>query len=650
MDNNKRFNELALFAGAGGGILGGHLLNWRTVCAVEIEPFCAAVLAKRQEDGYLPPFPIWDDVSTFDGKPWRGKIDVISGGFPCFVAGTSILTECGWKPIEQVTTDDYVLTHKGRWRRVTSTMCREGANLWRVKGFGFFETLTTEEHPFFVSKGKGTSPEFVKVSDLTTKHWVTMVLPGISESDQHSEDWWWLVGRYLADGWRVDRKGRKNGRVVISCNDSKSEELERRIQLAGFNFTKVKERTCNKYHITKGVFYEELEQFGRYAHGKHLNRLAYELPIEKARALFYGYLSGDGQRNRTEAGSTSKSLCLDMCILAKRIGAPIPMVHHTKRKPKCTIEGRVCNQRDLYMFRVANKNICGFFDGEYFHKRIRKLERTNIISKVYNISVDEDESYVANGAIVHNCQDVSVAGKGTGIEGERSGLWREFARIISEVRPKYAFVENSPALRTRGLTRVLSDLAEIGYDAVWTIMGAYEVGAPHIRKRIWILAIDSKRSDILPHSDLRGSGRREQLPEGFEEEGRVSDSSGERREEISVQSGEFSEALEETSEWKPCRTDCNVSDSSDKGNVRRNGEHGANEEAGSTGCNNGGGTQEDDCGEWWGVEPGICRVVDGVPYRVDRLKALGNAQVPLVAAAAFKVLKNILDKKYKELK
>lgn len=330
MDSNKRFNELALFAGAGGGILGGHLLNWRTVCAVEIEPFCAAILAKRQEDGYLPPFPIWDDVSTFDGKPWRGKIDVISGGFPC--------------------------------------------------------------------------------------------------------------------------------------------------------------------------------------------------------------------------------------------------------------------------------------------------------------------------------QDVSVAGRGTGIEGERSGLWREFARIIGEVRPKYAFVENSPALRTRGLTRVLSDLAEIGYDAVWTIMGAYEVGAPHIRKRIWILAIDSRRSDILPHSDLRGSGRREQLPEGFEEEGRVSDSSGERREEISVQSGELSEALEETSEWKPCRTDCNVSDSSDKGNVRRNGEHGANEEAGSTGCNNGGGTQEDDCGEWWGVEPGIRRVADGVPYRVDRLKALGNAQVPLVAAAAFKVLKNILDKKYKELK
>jgi DNA (cytosine-5)-methyltransferase 1 len=76
-------NELALFAGAGGGILGGHLLGWRTVCAVEWEPYPASVLCARQNDGLLPPFPIWDDVQTFDGKPWRGIVDVVSGGFPC---------------------------------------------------------------------------------------------------------------------------------------------------------------------------------------------------------------------------------------------------------------------------------------------------------------------------------------------------------------------------------------------------------------------------------------------------------------------------------------------------------------------------------------------------------------------------------------
>jgi DNA (cytosine-5)-methyltransferase 1 len=76
-------NELALFAGAGGGILGGRLLEWRTVCAVEWDAYAASVLCARQNDGILAPFPIWDDVRTFDGRPWRGLVDVVSGGFPC---------------------------------------------------------------------------------------------------------------------------------------------------------------------------------------------------------------------------------------------------------------------------------------------------------------------------------------------------------------------------------------------------------------------------------------------------------------------------------------------------------------------------------------------------------------------------------------
>jgi DNA (cytosine-5)-methyltransferase 1 len=82
-------NELALFAGAGGGILGGKLLGWRTVCAVEWEPYPASVLCARQNDKVLETFPIWDDVQTFDGKPWRGIVDVVSGGFPCQAYSTA---------------------------------------------------------------------------------------------------------------------------------------------------------------------------------------------------------------------------------------------------------------------------------------------------------------------------------------------------------------------------------------------------------------------------------------------------------------------------------------------------------------------------------------------------------------------------------
>lgn len=76
-------NELALFAGAGGGLLASKLLGWSTVGAIEIEKYPRDVLLQRQRDGMLDPFPIWDDVRTFDGKPWRGLVDVVSGGFPC---------------------------------------------------------------------------------------------------------------------------------------------------------------------------------------------------------------------------------------------------------------------------------------------------------------------------------------------------------------------------------------------------------------------------------------------------------------------------------------------------------------------------------------------------------------------------------------
>jgi DNA (cytosine-5)-methyltransferase 1 len=79
----ESMNELALCAGIGGSSLAGRVAGWRTVCAVEWDVYCQALLVERQETGDLPPFPIWDDVRTFDGRPWRGVVDIVTGGFPC---------------------------------------------------------------------------------------------------------------------------------------------------------------------------------------------------------------------------------------------------------------------------------------------------------------------------------------------------------------------------------------------------------------------------------------------------------------------------------------------------------------------------------------------------------------------------------------
>ena len=276
-------NELALFAGAGGGILGGHLLGWRTVCAVEWEPYAASVPAARQNDGILPLFPIWDDIQTFDGRPWRGIVDVVSGGFPC--------------------------------------------------------------------------------------------------------------------------------------------------------------------------------------------------------------------------------------------------------------------------------------------------------------------------------QDISAAGKGAGIDGERSGMWQEMARIICEVRPRYAFIENSPMLTSRGGTRVIADLTALRYHTQWDIMGAADVGAPHQRDRIWIVGEMGYSNDDGQIASKVGAGITKR---------------GNTSAPWKIKACQF----ERPGEQHEKMADTNSAQCQRNERSERTFAQHANT------C----------CTSWWDIEPNVGRVADGVAARVDRLKAIGNGQVPAVAATAFRLL------------
>ncbi|AWV87782.1 DNA cytosine methyltransferase [Acinetobacter radioresistens] len=226
------------------------------------------------------------------------------------------------------------------------------------------------------------------------------------------------------------------------------------------------------------------------------------------------------------------------------------------------------------------------------------------------------------------CQDISSAGKGAGINGERSGLWTEMARIIGEVRPRYVFVENSPMLVSRGLTRVISDLAEMGYDAQWARFSASNFGAPHQRDRIWIVA--HTQSYGLPIEDFtkRFSTQITRTGNGSQY---VANTESIRLE----QAGE-----------SQCSSTKRFTGSCDEfPNSNRLGRKQVEQRITGGAPNQGqAGEVEYGCSprgrEWWSVEPRLGRVADGVAHRVDRLKAIGNGQVPVVAKEAFEFLAN----------
>lgn len=195
------------------------------------------------------------------------------------------------------------------------------------------------------------------------------------------------------------------------------------------------------------------------------------------------------------------------------------------------------------------------------------------------------------------CQDISAAGKGGGIEGSRSGLWSHMARIIGEVLPRFVFVENSPLLVSRGLAVVISDLASLGYDARWMCLSAGECGANHERDRLWIVGEVSNTNSERELQQERTQQDKRGRAGNVCEEISISDAVRKRQQE----QRHYANA-----------SDCQADRERKTGYVIHDSR--------------------------WPDESGFCRVAHGVAARMDRIAAIGNGQVPRVAAAAFTLL------------
>ncbi len=414
-----------LFAGVGGFRLGLEPHGFRTVWANQWEPS-----TRRQHafDCYVArfgdsPAHVNEDLERVMDAAEAGRLEIpdhelLVGGFPCFVAGTVVLTEHGHRPIEQLAVGDLVLTHLGRWRPVTAVMSREAPSTLVIHGHGMPDVRTTEEHPFWARR-----------RDYT---WA-----GPRSLDRWTDEPRWIEA-HLFD------------RDTLVCQRLPTEPLER-------------------------------PPDADVPSGGPIAGWAFSVAPEEARAIL-----GAPDTASWSAETEDRGRALDLALLAQRAFGVVPIVSE-----RTTADGPT-----RYRLGLPGGDRLAFVESDHGWRTIRSIE-TGPGATVHNLSVAEDESYVADGCVVHNCQDYSVArtlNQALGIEGKKGVLWWQIHRLLTMKRPPFLFLENvdrllkSPAgQRGRDFAVMLVTLANLGYEVEWRVVNAADYGFPQKRRRVYLM-------------------------------------------------------------------------------------------------------------------------------------------------------------------
>ena len=461
-------------------------------------------------------------------------------GFPCFEAGTLVMTDRGYKCIEDIREGDRVLTHKGRFRPVVRPMKHRAGEIYELDVFGVENLRVTGEHPFLVKDGdsaKWKAVQELEAGDLIAvpvnnkaelPEWdgITYERHGkeykLDNLDLNSPDFWWFVGCYMGDGWyRVTKRknASDNYRVVVACNEEKLERLKRHVD-GMFRYSVAKERTAYKVHFTNKELTVFLMRFGKGAGGKRLTETVFNLPEDLLRAFLEGYFETDGcvVGKYRQASTVSRELAYGIRDCVHKAYRMPCAVYRNEMPKTCVIEGRTVRQHDFYTVRFkegrSERDGSFFMDG-YVWCRFRGSRKVPFDGYVYNMEVEDDNSYTAGGLAAHNCQDISIAGKQRGLRGKRSGIYYSIIDLIKGKeegdKPTYLFVENVKNLLSVNagfdFAAVLSEMDEAGYDVRWQVLNSKDFGVPQNRERVFLIAV------------LRSRGGREILPVAGEDGG-----------------------------------------------------------------------------------------------------------------------------------
>ena len=441
--------------------------------------------------------------------------------FPCFTADTLVLTDSGYKNIIDVKVNDKVLSHDNKWHKVTNTFNNGIHETLKIKGMGIDEIITTPNHKFYVRemyrKGHRSirtfrEPQWLEANKLTKKHYLGIAINQNSLiSFSWNEDVWWIIGRYIGDGWL------NNGATFICCAKNEKLEITSVLDKIGYHYSVEEDKSTYKIRIVSKELYNYLFQFGKGASNKHLTNDILDLPKHLLKAFIEGYLSADGCQIKeiSKISTTSKFLAYGIAQCIAKVYETPYRIYKINVPSKTIIEGRIVNQKNWYQVvwkTEIRKQDKAFYENGYIWFPIRTIEENEPFN-VYDIEVKDSHSFTANGVIVHNCQDLSMAGNRKGMSvsqadgGTRSGLLWEVERILDECKelnclPQVLLMENVPqvldSVNVKDWRKWVHKLETLGYSNFADVLNAKDYGIPQNRRREFMVSILGEYNYTMP--------------------------------------------------------------------------------------------------------------------------------------------------------
>lgn len=455
---------------------------------------------------------------------------ILTYSFPCFTADSIVLTDDGYKRIVDVKIGDKVLSHDNEYHEVVNCYNNGLHPCYSIKGMCIDEIKATEHHKFFVrekykyghkSVRLFKTPVWKELKDLTKNDYLGIAINQNSKLPEwngamfewsdgrksrvknelsaifEKNEFWWVIGRYIGDGWL-----RKQGGIIICCDKGETEEITEKLSKLPFKYSISEERTVNKIHIAKKELSEFCKKFGIGAENKHLTKEILDLPIPLLKSFLDGYLSADGCETNgcVKASSVSRELIYGISQCVAKVYKTPYRIYKIKVKKEKTIENRVVHQKDQYqlVFKTEEKKQDkAFYEDGYIWYPIREIKEIGD-QNVYDIEVQNSHSFTIQNTIVHNCQDLSKAGKNKGMEkgsGTRSGLLWEVERILDECKekPQVLLMENVPDVvgskNVADFAQWRKRLEGWGYKCYWKILNAKDYGVPQNRARCFMVSI-----------------------------------------------------------------------------------------------------------------------------------------------------------------